>query len=80
MTCTTIAVLSAMGGAAFGYSISAILWAGRRADDQFRPHAIEELEITIGAAADGLRVWVNAETGCVGRWYRIKRLHLDDRR
>lgn len=40
----------------------------------------EDLEIIISDDADGTRVWVHCDGKLVGRFYRIGKLHMDDRR
>jgi hypothetical protein len=40
---------------------------------------IRQLTISIERGADGDRVWITT-THCVGRWYRIGKVILDDRR
>jgi hypothetical protein len=77
MTCIMLCTLAALAGAFVGFAIATMLWVGRRHDDDLDSHAIDELEIVISSKGD--RVWVNAGV-CIGRWYGIKHLTLDDRR
>jgi hypothetical protein len=38
----------------------------------------DTLEIVIDYS--GTKVWINVDGECVGRWYHVKRLEIDDRR